>query len=183
MANDRNVTSAKPAVAGAISTAPIGTEVPSDAKMSLDPSFVSLGYISEDGLTNSNSPESDPIKAWGGDTVSVTQTSKEDTFSYTLIEVLNINVLKQVYGEGNVTGSLDTGITIKANAKPLESHVIAIDLILREGILKRIVIPNARVIEIGEIVYADSDVVGYETTVQAIPDEQGNTHYEYIEKP
>ena len=64
---------------------------------------------------------------------------------------MNVEALKQVYGTDNVTGDLSTvgGITIKANSKSLESHAIAIDMILKGGLLKRIVIPNATVSEIG----------------------------------
>jgi len=181
MTSTQNVSYGKPKVGGAIYSAPLGTALPTDATTALDVGFLSLGYISEDGLTNENSPESENIKAWGGDTVLTVQTGKEDSFSYKLIEATNINVLKEVYGDANVTGDLDTGITITANSTPLEGHVIVIDMILKNS-LKRVVVPAATVSEIGEIMYQDSDAIGYETTIIGVPDETGNTHYEYIVK-
>lgn len=182
MLTTANVSTAKPKAKGAIYTALLGATVPTDAKTELDSTiFKSLGYILEDGITNSNSPSSDSIKAFGGDTVVTTQTEKEDTYQYTLIEALNVDVLKEVYGADNVTGTLSEGITIKANSKELEEHVIVADLVLKGGVLKRIVIPVAKVSEFGDITYGDSDAIGYETTLTALPDEDGNTHYEYIQ--
>jgi hypothetical protein len=138
--------------------------------------------VSEDGVTNSNSPSSEDIKAWGGDIVMNIMTEKPDNFSFTLIEALNIDVLKFVYGSANVTGDLATGITIKANASTPEAHVIVIDMIMTDGALKRVVMPGAYISEVGEITYKDDEAVGYETTVLCPPDEEGNTHYEYIVK-
>ncbi|HGK7876561.1 TPA: phage tail protein, partial [Streptococcus pyogenes] len=75
------------------------------------------------------------------------------------------------------------GIQIKSNSKELEAHVIVVDMIMNGGILKRIVLPNAKVDEVGEIKYVDGEVVGYETTLKCFPDKDGDTHREYIVKP
>ena len=89
-------------------------------------------------------------------------------------------MLKLVYGAANVTGTLDTGITIQANNKPQEEHVLVIDMVLRDLTQKRIVIPKGYVTAVGDIVYRDNAAVGYQTTITAFPDASGNTHYEYI---
>ncbi|MBR2591893.1 MAG: phage tail protein, partial [Oscillospiraceae bacterium] len=150
------VTAAKPKVGGAIFVAPIGTTLPTDATTALDVAFQELGYASEDGLTNNNTPESDVIKAWGGDTVLTLMTSRDDTFSLTLIEALSVDVLKLIYGDTNVTGTLATGITVKATGQDLTDHSFVIETVLKNGALKRIVIPQAKVSEVGEITYSDS---------------------------
>lgn len=175
----KNVSTGKPKVGGAIWRAPLGTTLPKNTEETLDAAFKELGYCSEDGVTNSNSPESDNAKAWGGDTVATMQTSKEDSFKFKLIEVLNVEVLKAVYGDENVTGSLKEGITIKANSDENEECAWVIDMILK-GAVKRIVIPSAAVSEVADITYKDDDLIGYETTLKATPDTDGQTHYEYI---
>lgn len=182
MSDAQNVTTAKPKIGGAVHVAPLGTALPTDATTALEEAFKTLGYISEDGLKNANSLSTENIKAWGGAIVDTVQTEKTDEFSYKLIEALNVDVLKDVYGEENVTGKLETGITVKANAKEVEARVLVIDMILKAGVLKRIVIPIGKTSEIGEISYADADAIGYELKISAAPDTAGQTHYEYIIK-
>lgn len=176
-----NVSAGKPKVAGAVYRAPLGTALPTDATTALASAFVDMGYISEDGVTNSNSPESEKIKAWGGQTVLVVSTEKPDTFQLTFLEALNANVLQTVYGDGNVTVNAEAGtIAVTSNVAALDDHVYVIDIAMRGGAMKRVVIPQGELSELGDIVYKDDEAVGYEVTLECMPDASGNTHYEYI---
>lgn len=178
-----NVTAGKPAVGGAIYRAPLGTTLPTDADTALGSAFTSLGYCSEDGLKNTNSGESSDIKAWGGDPVLNVMTAKNDTWNVTLIETLNPDVLATVYGTTNVTGTLADGITVNATADDYEEFVYVVDMIMRDGALKRVVIPDGKITAVGEITYSDSAAVGYALTIAALSttiDGTKVTHIEYI---
>lgn len=180
MPTTTKVSAGKPKVAGAVYRAPLGTALPTDASTSLASAFVDMGYISEDGVTNSNSPDTEKIKAWGGQVVLIVSTEKPDTFQLTFLESLNANVLQTVYGADNVTVSGNV-ITVLANAKELGEFVYVIDVVMRGGAMKRIVIPDGALSELGDIVYKDDEAIGYEVTLDCMPDAAGNSHYEYIQ--
>lgn len=173
------VSSGKPKTTGSVFRAPLGTALPTDATTALTAAFAQLGYCSDAGLVNSNSPNSNAVKAWGGDTVLSYQEDKPDTFKFKLIEALNVEALKAVYGDINVSGTLATGITVKANSTEQSECCWVFDIVMKNA-AKRIVVPRGKVTAVGEISYVDNGTVGYETTVTAVPDESGNTHYEYI---
>ena len=94
-----NVTTGKRRVDGGIYFAPAGTTPPTNATTSLAAAFKNLGYISEDGVTNSLSKETADIKEWGGDTVDTVLNGQTDTFSFKFIESLNVDTLKCIYGK------------------------------------------------------------------------------------
>lgn len=184
MSNASNVSTGKPKVSGAIYRAPVGTTLPTSASATLAGAFNELGYVSEDGVKNSNEPSTENIKAWGGAVVLVVQTEKKDEWTFKLIESLNPNVLETVYGASNVNYSVVNG-TISVSAKPdqLEDASYVIDTVMKGGALKRVVIPKGSLSNLAEIVYKDNEAIGYEITVSALPDSSGVTHYEYIVLP
>ena len=179
MSNAANVTTGKRRVDGGIYFAPAGTTLPTDATTALAAAFKNLGYVSEDGVTNSLSKETTEIKEWGGAVVDNVQTGYTDTFSLTFIESMNVDTLKAIFGNSNVSES-SGAITVTVNASEAPSGIYVIDMIQKGSKLKRIVIPNGKVSELGDIVYKADEAVGYDVTIAASLDANGNTHYEYI---
>jgi hypothetical protein len=182
MTTATNVSAGKPKVGGAIFAAPVGTPLPVSATEELNEAFKSLGYCSDDGVTNSTALETEKIKAWGGDTVLIINKSKDDTFKYKLIEAKSKEVLAYVYGDDNVSGTLETGLKVKVNSSDVPERSIVIDMILRGDTLKRIVIPSCKISAVADIEYGDDNAIGYETTVDCTPDANGDTHIEYLQK-
>lgn len=179
------VTAGKPKTTGAVYRAPLGTALPTDPNSDLSAAYVCLGYCSEDGVTNSGEMNSENIKAWGGQSVLTTSSSTDDTFKFKLIEALNKDVLKFIYGDANVSGDLSvgTGITVGVKGYSQDDSIIVIDMVMRNNGVKRFVIPNATISEVSEITYSDSEAVGYEVTLSCAADSSGNTHYEYLYRP
>lgn len=169
----------KPKATGAVFVAPAGTTVPTNATSSLDVAFKGLGYVSEDGLVNSVETNTEQVNAWGGDLVLVGQSTFMETFMVNLIET-NPEALKVYYGEDNVVVTGDN-ITITQNSAQLPSVVVVFELVLTGGRIKRIVVPNAQIVDrSGEITYVDGDPIAYPALFQAYPDSDGNSHTEYI---
>lgn len=180
MAN--NVSAGKPKTAGgAIFRAPAGTAVPTDASTKLDQAFVSLGLISEDGVTNATETSSEKIKAWGGVTAAVFQTEFDETYSWKMIEV-DVPALKLAYGDANVTEDESGAIHVKHNGKEREESVFVIETLLSGGRVSRVVIPRGQLEELGEVARVDNEPIGYEVTISALVDENNDTSHEYIAK-
>ena len=98
----------------------------------------------------------------------------------TLIEALNENVLKLVHGADNVSGSLESGLTVSENSQELDYGVWVIDAVLNGDVQMRTIMPNAKVITIDDIQFASNAAVGYNVTAAAYPysDWSGDTHRE-----
>ena len=162
-----------------------GVTIPTTVSEDLDTDLKCLGYISEDGVKHTMANSDDGIKAWGGDTVLVPDVDRTDSFQFTLLEVMNEEVLKAVFVDSNVTvtpatSSAPKQIAVASNSAVQPDCVWVIDMVMQGGNPKRMVIPKGAIKEIGEIVYKDDNAVGYQITVNGKADATGNTHYEYM---
>lgn len=178
-----NVSTGKPRVTGGIYRAPVGTTLPTDASTALGDSFVSLGYIATDGVTQSSEIDSGEYKAWGGDVVLAFVNGKTYRFAFSMIEVLNPELYKTLHGAENVTGTLATGIAIKANGNDTVEWVYVIELAMRDGAFGRIVIPDGKITEMGDTNFHDDDAIVYPVTITCQADDDGVPYYEYLAKP
>lgn len=180
MGNDsNNVFVAKPKSGGAVFVAPVGTDLPTDAKTVLSGAFACLGFISEDGAEQETEDESQDFTAWGGDKVLTSRVSHAESQKMTFIEQ-NVEVLKQIYGADNVIGDWENGITVLHNNLEREEYVYVIETVLGKTRVNRLVIPRGKVIEVGGIVRKDDELFGYETTIDCMVDSAGNNAYEYF---
>ena len=184
--NAKNVINGKPLVTGGLLVAPLATALPLLATpfAALNVAFKSLGYLSDAGVTENSGRSTDKIKAWGGSIVKVVQTEHSYTLQFTLIETGNTDVLKAVHGDGNVTttaatsgsGKIDA-VTINAATLPHKAWIVEV----ADGAARiRIAIPDGQITETAEVTYTDSDLVGYQCTMEAFEDASGNKAYKYI---
>lgn len=169
----------KPRAAGGIYAGEPGEGVPTDATTELDSGLVNLGYVSEDGLVNGIETSTEDITAWGGDTVLTVRTSRSETFAWTFIQT-NAAVLAEVYGPDNVEAGVGGSLTVLHNSLELPRRLYVFEILMTGNRVKRIVVPNAQITEVGDVTYQDGEAIGYEVTLSAYPDEFGNTAYEYI---
>jgi hypothetical protein len=179
MADSKNVAAGKPYLGGGAFYAPAGTAVPTDATTALEAAYKDLGYISDDGVTQTRDVSSDAKIAWGGQQVLTTISSDALSYKVTFWES-NADVLKQAYGDDAVTVDAGGHITVAPTlGKPLPRVVLVFEILLGTDKVRRIVVPQAQVTDWDDTTYSDGDPVGYALTYTAYPDDAGHAIYQY----
>ena len=173
--SSRNVAVGKPdlAVSGGLLVAPLGTARPTSHADTFDAAYVSAGYLSTDGVTESSERATEVIRAWGGDKVRTVQTEYGTTLSLTLIESRRAEALRLVFGDDNVVVEGGT-VTVKRNSKVLPHRQFIIAMLDGEE-SSHLDIGYGQVTEVGDITYVDGEAISYELTISCDPDENGDT--------
>lgn len=175
----KNVSSTKGVKGGYIFVAPTGTTLPTDIKTNLAEAFLNLGFISEDGYTESEETDANELKDMNGDLMDSSTTSRVESAKLTLAEI-KAQTLKVMYGADNVT-DLDGVITVEHNGNKDEAWSIVLELVLKNGRRWRKVVPAAKSSELDDIKLAVSEISGRQITFKYLVDSNGNTCYDYIE--
>lgn len=179
--NAELVNAFSPKVSGGIRVAPKGTDLPTDATTELPEAYVSLGYVSEDGVSREYSVDKEKIQAWGGNTVKQLTSSTEANLSFSLIETSNLDALRFVYGNDAVDGDAEAGeYVVDLGTAEAPEMVIVIDMYDKSaGNLARIVIERGQVAELGEVAYKHGEISALEVTVTALEGSDGQLIREY----
>lgn len=165
--------------AGKIYVAPYGTSAPTDASTALPTTWQNFGYVSEEGIVISENAESTELVSWGGVPVKTTKTKYSEKIAFTPIEVNEV-VLKQTYGDDNVTvtagsGTTPTKIVASHTSDDLPAVAICVDVVHSDTVKGRYYASNAQLVERGDLTLAGTDAAGRELGFQCNPGTDGKT--------
>lgn len=123
--------------------------------------FTDLGYIGEDGVTESHDESVEKLRAWqNGAVVRTVRTDGSVTFSFTLLETTEATV-ELAYGT-----TVTSGVYLIDLAATRERVSLVLDTEDGDEV-ERVYIPDAEVIELGDVVRVNNQIKAYPITVEA----------------
>lgn len=163
------------ALTGTAQVAPVGTTAPVLASTAWGVGWVDLGYISEDGITESHDDDTEEIRAMQrGDTVRRLITGSSASYQFTIIETTKAAL--ELYHKGSaVTGIHASGhgpASMQVGSPVADKRAFGFDVIDGTKLI-RFVIPTGEVTERGEVTYKNDEALSYELTVTAYPASNG----------
>lgn len=181
--NVAQVIAANPLVTGGFYSAPLGTALPANSSGALNGSFIPLGYIGDNGITQTSQRQTTDVNAWGGDLVATLQDKYDITVKLDFLQALDVDVKRAVFHTSNVTvtpatPSAGTEIKVLHNSKLLETRSWDIESFY-DAATMRLVFPRARIVEVGDIKYSHKELTMYQATIKLFPDTSSNHAYEY----
>ena len=159
-------------VTGGVFFAPTGTALPTSPSASKNAAFLEVGYLTEDGITQSIGDTTTEIKAWqNADVVRRIQTDHSAQFKLVLMET-NANTLAAYSGD-NYSAGVEQ---VKGGVMPRKAWIL--DVVDGSNLI-RIVIPDGQITERGDIQYVNGDAITRPITIECYPDASGVKAYIY----
>ena len=179
--NKKNTSLGKPMANGMVYVAPGGTALPTDATTALADTYKTVGFISEDGITNSIDTDTTTVTDAGGTTVINEISSYSETYQFAMMET-QADALGVRFETANVKASDGDKLTVDHKMPTGESRVYVFEILMTGNKVKRIVVPDGTVSEFGDTQYHAGDAIVYDVTIAANPSDLigGATSREYI---
>jgi len=165
-------------ITGELFVAPLGTTRPTSSSSMLDPAYVGLGYVSEDGVTEAHEDSVENLTAWQNATiVRAVRSESVMTLACTLIETKG--ELLELFHPGGEIEVVSAGQwKLEVPTPTVDRRQFVLNVVDGTKIL-RIDVGNGEVTSRGEITYASSDAIGYQITITCYPDSDGNLCVKY----
>lgn len=181
------VSAAKPLTArGGIRKAPLGTVIPTDATTALVETFVRMGYVTTDAVTQTVNRSAEDEYAWGNVVVDTHETEYGVALTFTLMESSNAETLKALVGDENVivtpadaTHGNRIEVRWKSGLPPKAAWVI--DMLRVKGGTQRKVAPSAQLVYSGDVQYVDSTSIKYSVELRCHTDDNDVPVYDYMD--
>ncbi|MEH0417792.1 phage tail tube protein [Streptomyces sp. B21-083] len=159
--------------------APLGTTSPGDPAVQPLSPWLPLGAVSEDGLTQGFSEDSQSFTPWGFTSpIRTTITSSLRTFKLTVWETGRTTVQSLQYRIPVVDLAPVSGLTTFAETASPTPDRRSFWFAVFDGDFQRgFFVPEGEITERSDVAHKQDSVAGYEWTITAYPDESGNTVY------
>lgn len=156
---------ARVAITGVVSIGDGTQTAPTDSGTALGTGWTDLGYVSEDGVTETRDRSTNTIRAWqNGDTLREVVTESTLTYAMTFAETKAATV-ELFYG--NTVDDTDGSIVIVPSSTG-GRHPFVIDVVDGDETI-RTYIPDGEVTEVGDQTYVNGELIGYEVTITCYP--------------
>ena len=130
-----------------------------------------LGTVTDAGVTHAISRDTEDRKDIAGRTYYVLQTSVDHSFTVTLADALDLNVLRTIVGDDNVVVDGEGRVTVRHNAKQAPRQSWVFDFLLAGGI-KRTVIGEGQLTDVGDVVHTASGMYEFQVTIKVFASAQ-----------
>lgn len=174
-----NVAVGKPKATGGVYSGATTATLPTDASAAIHSSLSALGYVGEDGLTQTKGQDITKVHAWGGDVVKVLKTTDELTYAWPFLEMTRL-VFQEVFGSDNVSWVDANGTQkVSINSTQLDNRAFVFEMLDNDTAL-RIVVPNGQITTVGDVTFVDGNPISFPVTLECFPDSSGNKAYWYF---
>jgi hypothetical protein len=172
-----------PKVTGGVLWSPFGTALPDDPTEVLDPAFITLGRVEQNGIDRTEDRPEGKQYDWGGNLIAILQDHYGLQLKFKLLQMMNSTVQGAAHGQANVvvtppTATTGTIITANINGKLLDTGSWVFDAYYQK-MTARLVLPYARITTVAGPKWSHKELATFDVTLEALPDNSNNFAYEY----